>query len=111
VNDFSNVGNPGSILVDRGADVAMSVGLGFQDGETCFVPTDPDGTVTATWTMPSSGDVTLDGTENCVAANPCLAGDLASGADSISATASVAIDAAYGGINTGSVSIEWIPAD
>jgi hypothetical protein len=108
VNDFSNVGNPGSILVDRGADVAMSVGLGFEDGESCFVPTDPDGTVTATWTMPNTGDVTLmDGTATCVAASPCLAADT----NSISATAAVAIDAAYGGINTGSVSIEWIPAD
>jgi hypothetical protein len=107
-NDPFNQNNPGQILVNRGATVAMSVGLGFQDGEECFVTMDPDGTVTATWTMPLSGDVALDNTEICVAgAAPCSAADT----NSIYATALVSPAATYGGINSGSVFIEWIPAD
>jgi hypothetical protein len=107
VNAPLNQNNPGSITVDRGDSVAMSVGLGFQDGEECFVAMDPDGTVSATWTMPNSGDVSLDGNETCVTgATSCSAADT----NSISATALVASDATYGGINSGSVFIEWIPA-
>jgi hypothetical protein len=104
----ANTNNPGSILVDPGASVTMTVGLGFRDGEDCYLPVDPDGTVIASWTMPGSGDVTLDGFETCVlGATPCSAADT----NSISATALVSPTAPYGAINSGHVDIEWIPAN
>jgi hypothetical protein len=106
-NDPFNQNNPGQILVDPGATVAMSVGLGFQDGEECYSPLDPDGTVTAQWSMPGGNDVTLDAGATCDVSAPCLAVDT----NSISATALVAQAATTGGINNGSVLIEWIPAN
>ena len=104
----ANTGNPGSILVDPGASVAMTVDLNFLNGEDCFVPVAPDGTVTATWNLPASGDVDLDDSETCVTGltGPCSAAETSS----ISATALVSPQATYGGINSGSVVIEWIPA-
>ena len=104
----ANTNNPGSIMVDPGASVTMTVGLVFQDGEDCYLPVDPDGTVSASWTMPGSGDISLDGSETCVAgATPCSAAVT----NSISATALVSPTATYGGINSGHVDIEWIPAN
>ena len=106
-NDPLNQNNPGQIFVDPGATVAMSVGLGFEDGEACYSPLDPDGTVTAAWSMPGGNDVTLDAGATCDISAPCLAVDT----NSISATALVSLAATYGGVNSGSVFIEWIPAD
>jgi hypothetical protein len=105
LNNNSNTGF-GSIVVDQGADVFMTVPLNFSSGLTCNVDEAPSGDVSATWTMPVSGDILLDlGSYNCVA-SACSAANVSS----IDATATVAFDAMVG-IETGSVFIEWTPAD
>ena len=105
MNNNSNTGF-GTIVVDQGADVGMTVPLNFSDGLTCNVDEPPTGEVFATWTMPVSGDIVLaPGSANCVDLS-CLAANLSS----IDAIATVALDAMVG-TETGSVFIEWTPAN
>ncbi len=114
---LTDQGNPsntnagaGSITVGPGASVGMQVNLNFSDGSSCN-PADgspvnvaPDGTVSATWTMPNSGDVSLD-----TGSNTCDVSCSAASTTSIVATALVAASATTA-MNSGSVSITWVPA-
>ena len=114
---MSEVGNPsnantlGFIYVEPTDQVEMAVSLNFMTGSSCGVDGEPvseapTGEVTATWTMPVSGDISLDAGATCDPSSPCSA----AATTSIGATVSVAADATTG-VNSGSVSIEWIPAD
>lgn len=105
-NDNANT-NIGQLTVEPGDVVQMDVSLNYTDGETCGVSAPPSGEVTATWTMPASGDVVLDSdTVTCAVSSPCSAATTGS----IYAAASVAIGATPG-LNSGEVFIEWVPAD
>jgi hypothetical protein len=105
LNNNSNTGF-GSIVVDQGADVGMTVPLNFESGLTCNVDEAPSGEVSAAWTLPLSSDISLDlGSYNCVD-SPCSAANVSS----IDAIATIAFNAMIG-TKSGSVFIEWTPAD
>ena len=110
VGNVSNQSQPGTIFVGPNSVVDMTVDLRWENGDTCGVDGSPDytveptGLVTADWDMSAADDISLDGTENCV-----TAGCSAALKPSIEANGLVAGDASTGA-NSGSVTIEWIPA-
>jgi len=109
VGNASNQSQPGVIFVGPNSAVDMTVDLHWENGDTCGVDGSPDytveptGLVTAAWDMSAATDISLDGTENCVAA-----GCSAATKPSIEATGLVAGNALTGA-NSGDVRIEWTP--
>jgi len=97
----------GTLGVEPGASVNMSVALNFSAGDTCiagnYQAVQADGDVTATWTMPT--DFTL----SMASCNGVDSFCSASTTSSLFANAQVPINAADG-VYSGSVDIVWVPA-